>query len=1495
MYTEVSEAFKQAVKGRVVTTKARLTFESFFSDSSDLVIEKDISSEGLKIADYCFDEESGKLIGTAATKEVEIEIINTENYNLENKEFKLEIGTLVDRQNSVYEYVPYGAYVVMSSEDLKSANKYRLIANDLMIKLNEPVRSNTEFNPEYPITAKEYYREFMASYGIEIEEQELCNEKFIIENPLNFEENTGRYVLGKLAELFGSFAKINRNNKCQMYLKTETDEIIELSQMNTELEIDKRYGNVNVVSIGLSQVEGENVTKVFDKRPDVKEYKGTTEQETREGYNLLQINKTDWELTEKGIKNKSINEAKRLDNGDILLKANTTYYLNFVLFNRPSSDTSFTSYIDNVGKGIVSFSGIQNFEINKLYTKTYTPTKDEAFKIAMWGNGNKDIFEFQYWITTDSTKTTYEQYGVSPSIEFPSEVKGVSGHYDITVENKNFNFRPYKDGNGKITNGITFSVNNDGSVVANGTATANAYFYLHTHDATPYLNLEKGIYTISGGINSNCKVIARLYKGSVYIAGATDSGKGSILNTTNYDYDRVLLFIEISSGQACNNLIFKPQIEKNTVATDYVSHNSQTFTVNLGNMEIYKDEYIHNKDGKWYKYAKYKKNIPTTYRILTNQPLNDFILVPKLEDDIGYNTYAHPLNMRSNKAIAKNINYSIDTTNTFGGNGSVTNYMFGVKKGITTTEADEFINGLYIIYELKTPVDEEITDKTLIAQLDTIKNELYFYEGINHISFKVANGLDGELKIEYYNETYTPNTKIVEGSNITVTDAAGNEEEITLRIDDNEFLYTEELREKAIDELFERLKGFTYVPVRFKHKAMLYTDCGDMIKVRDIKTGKTVDTIVLNQDINIPKTRQSIIDSPALSNNKQKYKYISKSKQAQTKTEIKVDKHEQQLQSIVKEIGDRTEKTTTITQDLESIELLAKQKADITNTVEGNGKIILENTMAGELLELYIYGNNSVFKPLLPSDTLYPSDDLYPMGDSLIKVTRQTIDKNGDIVEEESEIIDLEQEEELRQKDDVRDEIFLTNNELKITRRIGVYADGTTYIKETPETKTIKDLKILTVRGNLIVEILNYTAPLKSRYVTINDFTNTFTTTVEMQATIKLLYDQISLDVSHKVDNNEIFARMNMYIRGLGDQTDIPDDIPKSVIEFLSNSFSWDSDNSSLSPDGILTLRNKTTEPYQYTINDVLAVQNYIKGNTSLTPELIRLYDATGDGTIDIRDAVKMLNIINGSEQSDKYANATIILNPKNPTEFITMKLEDAIQCKIGLNEIYNYTFRGMNMFLGTYADMNNQYGVSINGEKGIITVRNEDAVTETRIDAGKVDAYYVLSSSRNKKGRCLHGTDESHDYLCNWNGSKLQFYVDDTNVGELSDERVKSEIGNINEGLLSIVEELEVRQFKLANREGKISVGVIAQELLKLFEKYKLNPDDYDFVYNGQFKLTDETIYFFVNYEQLLVLQNVVLKRKLEKQETKLNYIIEKLGLSEEMEDLFNGTDKLV
>ena len=266
----------------------------------------------------------------------------------------------------------------------------------------------------------------------------------------------------------------------------------------------------------------------------------------------------------------------------------------------------------------------------------------------------------------------------------------------------------------------------------------------------------------------------------------------------------------------------------------------------------------------------------------------------------------------------------------------------------------------------------------------------------------------------------------------------------------------------------------------------------------------------------------------------------------------------------------------------------------------------------------------------------------------------------------------------------------------------------------------------------------------------------------------EIIVNKAMQQIEATVKKDDVIARINMALEKDYSE-DIPEGVDKSVIQFFANNLEWNADHSSLSKDGILTLKNKTTEPYKYTYNDVISALNYISEKQELSDELIELYDANGDGTLNILDVILMQNIINGTQESKKYADAEIIFNPKNPTEFIKMILGGTAQCRIGLNEIYNYTFRGMNMFLGTYADMNNKYGVAINGENGEIIVTNKNASTNTVIDAGKIDAYNVLASSGGGKGHCMHGIDEAHTYRCNWGNISgtnfIEIYVDDAQI----------------------------------------------------------------------------------------------------------------------------------
>lgn len=148
---------------------------------------------------------------------------------------------------------------------------------------------------------------------------------------------------------------------------------------------------------------------------------------------------------------------------------------------------------------------------------------------------------------------------------------------DLIEENKN-NLNTCRDSvnllqntaSTQTINGVTFTINNDGTVLANGTATANAILILNS------FAFESGInYTLSGCPSGGSSSTYRLdaYGTSGDASGLSiDSGNGVSINTGNGSRNiRIVIF----SGTTVNNLLFKPMIEKGTTASDYEEYGEE--------------------------------------------------------------------------------------------------------------------------------------------------------------------------------------------------------------------------------------------------------------------------------------------------------------------------------------------------------------------------------------------------------------------------------------------------------------------------------------------------------------------------------------------------------------------------------------------------------------------------------------------------------------------------------------------------------------------------------------------------------------------------------------------------------------------------------------------------------------------------------------------------------------------------------------------------------
>ena len=335
-----------------------------------------------------------------------------------------------------------------------------------------------------------------------------------------------------------------------------------------------------------------------------------------------------------------------------------------------------------------------------------------------------------------------------------------------------------------------------------------------------------------------------------------------------------------------------------------------------------------------------------------------------------------------------------------------------------------------------------------------------------------------------------------------------------LVIYDNLFAYTTEKRHTLI-QAGERLLGLKYMPIQdLKCVGLIYLDCNDEIEVYDSE-GNYITSRTLSHIIRYNGATNDNIQTEASSSNEQIYKNINSPILQNSRIEIMVNRAAKQITSIVQQIGDRSEKTTTITQDIDGIQSAVQDIEDLTNTVNGIKSVSIADAYPNEnILELHIYGNNSVFNYLYPADDLYPDDNLLPYGDSKIRFYNSKEDR----------IINLGIDEVLRQNEEVRDEVLIDyEGNVSLIRRVN--ANGTT--KPMPEVTQLGQLHFTLVEGINTFEILNYTAPIEVKYTMKSTLTDIFATRVEMNSSITQTANAINLEVRKKVGENEIISKIN--------------------------------------------------------------------------------------------------------------------------------------------------------------------------------------------------------------------------------------------------------------------------------------------------------------------------------------------------------------------------------
>lgn len=166
----------------------------------------------------------------------------------------------------------------------------------------------------------------------------------------------------------------------------------------------------------------------------------------------------------------------------------------------------------------------------------------------------------------------------------------------LTASGKNLLKYPYMTESGKVTSGVTFTANSDGSFKLNGTSTAYGSFNF-TSRLTKDLLLN-GTYTLSGATADAKLAINATRDGKATTIIRTQSS--SIFTTSYHDNDNeygFAVFVEFDAGKIFDNVTIFPQLEIGSVATDYEPYHGSTVTITPDSNPYIVSNDIRQQDG----------------------------------------------------------------------------------------------------------------------------------------------------------------------------------------------------------------------------------------------------------------------------------------------------------------------------------------------------------------------------------------------------------------------------------------------------------------------------------------------------------------------------------------------------------------------------------------------------------------------------------------------------------------------------------------------------------------------------------------------------------------------------------------------------------------------------------------------------------------------------------------------------------------------------------
>ena len=252
----MSDSDKQALLDGAATIPFRITILGKTEDDNVVLTEADIVD--VTYEDYRYVDTATICIGQFVARDISGTVLN---YNsdlvIENKEIKVEMGVKIGETTTYYSL---GNFLITAPENNDVAGTTDFEAMDYTKKFNQEFDAT---DLTFPCTALQLAQYCCNKCGVELATTTFTNSTFIVPNNQYETGDTYRKVMQDIGKLAYSWIRIGWDNKCYIDFSVPSTTIDDYNEITTHNYYDltvqnEKFGPVNRVVIGMTDVEGEN-------------------------------------------------------------------------------------------------------------------------------------------------------------------------------------------------------------------------------------------------------------------------------------------------------------------------------------------------------------------------------------------------------------------------------------------------------------------------------------------------------------------------------------------------------------------------------------------------------------------------------------------------------------------------------------------------------------------------------------------------------------------------------------------------------------------------------------------------------------------------------------------------------------------------------------------------------------------------------------------------------------------------------------------------------------------------------------------------------------------------------------------------------------------------------------------------------------------------------------------------------------------------------------